>query len=182
MSIEERSAKIMINKAGGTASADAKNYRVALPSEWIYGLGIGEHNREVTLQFDGEAIFIRPAVPTQYEAFLSAAREKDHELLILYFYENEMLCTKICADKTTYQLCIQNQVADPLSTAFGVDQKPTWKDLQAFLESRCVPRQRDGLRYYLRQLGLDQYEPLEIIRRTQGRMAEDQHWIEILEG
>jgi bifunctional DNA-binding transcriptional regulator/antitoxin component of YhaV-PrlF toxin-antitoxin module len=182
MSIEERRAKIMVNKAGGTASADAKNYRVALPSEWIYGLGIDEHNREVTLQFDGETIFIRPAVPAQYDTFLSAAREKDHALLILYFYENETLCTKICADLTTYQLSVQNQVADPLSTAFGVNQNPTWKDLQAFLESRCVPRQRDGLRYYLRHLGLDQYEPLEIIRRTQGRMAEDQHWIEILEG
>ena len=30
--MEQRKAKILINKAGGTAGADAKNYRVALPS------------------------------------------------------------------------------------------------------------------------------------------------------
>ena len=56
MSIEQRKAKILINKAGGTAGADAKNYRVALPSAWINELGIDEESREVVLQFDGEYI------------------------------------------------------------------------------------------------------------------------------
>ena len=62
MSIEERKAKILINKAGGTAGADAKNYRVALPSAWINKLGIDKESREVVLQFDGESITIRRAV------------------------------------------------------------------------------------------------------------------------
>ena len=51
-----------------------------------------------------------------------------------------------------------------------------------FLESRCVPRERDGLQYYLEELGLDRYDPLAIIRRTQGRMAEDNGAIKIVEG
>ena len=69
-----------------------------------------------------------------------------------------------------------------LSTAFGVNQMPAWDDLNAFLESRCIPRQRDGLQYYLAELGLDQYDPLDIIRKTEGRMAEDACWIKIVEG
>ena len=54
--------------------------------------------------------------------------------------------------------------------------------MRIFLESRCVPRQRDGLSHYLAELGLDRYDPLEIIRKTAGRMAEDHFWIKILEG
>ena len=51
----------------------------------------------------------------------------------------------------------------------------------AFLEERCIPRQRDGIREYLGVLGLDEYDPWEIIKRTKGRMAEDQQWIEVVE-
>ena len=45
-----------------------------------------------------------------------------------------------------------------------------------------MPRARDGLRHYLKELGLDRYEPLAIIRKTQGRMAEDNCRLEITEG
>ena len=182
MSIEQRKAKILINKAGGTAGADAKNYRVALPSAWINELGIDEESREVVLQFDGESITIRRAVSGGYSDFVDTARRHGHELLVLHFYDGNALCTKICADRTTRTLVIENHTADVLRTAFGVDQNPTWNDLQEFLESRCVPRQRDGLRYYLAELGLETYDPLEIIRKTKGSMAEDNCRLVIVEG
>ena len=182
MSIEQRKAKILINKAGGTAGADAKNYRVALPSAWINELGIDEESREVVLQFDGESIMIRRAVSGGYSDFVDTARRRGHELLVLHFYDGNALCTKICADRTMRTLAIENHTADVLRTAFGVNQNPTWDDLQELLESRCVPRQRDGLRYYLAELGLEKYEPLEIIRRTEGRMAEDNCRLVIMEG
>ena len=182
MSIEQRKAKILINKAGGTAGADAKNYRVALPSAWINELGIDEESREVVLQFDGESITIRRAVSGGYSDFVDTARRHGHELLVLHFYDGNALCTKICADRTMRTLAIENHTADVLRTAFGVNQNPTWDDLQELLESRCVPRQRDGLRYYLAELGLEKYEPLEIIRRTEGRMAEDNCRLVTMEG
>ena len=47
---EERTANILINKAGGNAGPDAKGYRVALPSAWMKALGISEGSRTVTLQ------------------------------------------------------------------------------------------------------------------------------------
>ena len=40
MALEERRAKILINKAGGSAGPEAKSYRVALPSAWMKALGI----------------------------------------------------------------------------------------------------------------------------------------------
>ena len=80
--MEQRKAKILINKAGGTAGADAKNYRVALPSAWINELGIDEGSCEVVLQFDGESITIRRAVPCGYAEFMDTARQRGHELLV----------------------------------------------------------------------------------------------------
>ena len=182
MAWEERQARVLINKAGGTAGPEEKSYRVVLPPMWAKQLGITEQNREVLLQFDGECVTIRRAAPIEYTAFLNAARQQGHNLLILHYYDGDKLCTKICADQTSRQLAIQNLVDDPLSTAFGVNQNPNWEDLTEFLETRCIPRQRDGLSYYLAELGLDHYDPLAIIRKTRGRMAEDACWIKIVEG
>ena len=67
-----------------------------------------------------------------------------------------------------------------LRTAFGNNLRPSWADFQAFLEERCIPRQRAGLREYLEAIGVAEYDPLQIIRKTQGRMAEDQQWLEVL--
>lgn len=182
MAIKERKANILINKAGGTAGPEGKSYRVVLPPVWAKQLGITPESREVLLQFDGECITIRRAAAQEYTAFINAARDKRHDLLILHYYDDKTLCTKICADRTTRQLAIENMSVPLFSTAFGANQTPNWEDLMIFLESRCVPRQRDGLQHYLSQLGLDRYEPLEIIRKTAGRMAEDACWIKIVEG
>ena len=159
---EERTANILINKAGGNAGPDAKGYRVALRSAWMKALGISEGSRTVTLQFDGESITIRRPAVSDYNVFLANARSSAHALLILYYYDGNKLCTKICA--------------------FGVILKPTRDDLQLFLKDRCVPQERDGLKYYQSDLGLDCYDPLAIILKTEGRMSEDSCWIKIAEG
>ena len=62
--MEERKAKILINRAGGNAGAQSKGYRVALPSAWMKSLGITENDREVLLQFDGECITLRRPGPS----------------------------------------------------------------------------------------------------------------------
>lgn len=58
MTLEERRAKILINKAGGTAGPEGKSYRVVLPPVWAKQLGVMENSRDVILQFDGECITI----------------------------------------------------------------------------------------------------------------------------
>ncbi|MEG0756709.1 MAG: Hin recombinase, partial [Oscillospiraceae bacterium] len=73
----------------------------------------------------------------------------------------------------------ENEIADPVKTAFGNNPLPTWADFQAFLEERCVPRHRAGLREYLEAIGVDAYDPLTIVEKTAGRMAEDKQWLTV---
>ena len=37
------------------------------------------------------------------------------------------------------------------------------------------------LKEYLNAIGVDEYNPVEIIRKTKGKMAEDQSWLEVTE-
>lgn len=47
----------------------------------------------------------------------------------------------------------KNYTEQAIKTAFGKNQFPSWADLESFLEERCIPRQRGGLREYLETLG-----------------------------
>ncbi len=75
---------------------------------------------------------------------------------------------------------MENQTDDILHRAFGVVKNPDWVRFEEFLESRCFPRGRANLKDVLRDIGVDSYDPLQIIERTKGRMAEDKQWIEII--
>lgn len=50
---------------------------------------------------------------------------------------------------------------------------------EEFLESRCFPSSRDKMKLVLKDLELPFYDPLMIIEKTGGRMAEDDFWIQI---
>ena len=125
--------------------------------------------------------YFKCPISQEYDNFLAQVKQIGHSLLVLYFYNGTELTTKIAVDKTLKTLAIHNQSSNPLFTAFGVNAHPNWNDFQYFLEDRCIPKGRDGLKYYLEELGLTSYEPLEIIRKTQGKMAEDHCWIKIVE-
>ena len=87
--------------------------------------------------------------------------------------------TVIDADYKKQTIKIENKTKRLLDTAFGVKQNPTWQDYEAFLEERCFPRTRDKLKLVLKDLKIDCYAPLHIIRKTQGRMHDDHMWLEI---
>ena len=63
--------------------------------------------------------------------------------------------------------------------AFGTVEDPDYNDYQEFLESRCFPESRDKMKLILKDLGLPFYDPIMIIEKTEGRMAEDDFWIRI---
>ena len=96
-----------------------------------------------------------------------------------YMY-NDVLCTVIDVDFLHRKIYIDNRVNVPIFRAFGVMEHPTGEDFEYFLESRCFPRSRAGLKRLLKELEIAYYDPLLIIEKTQGRMAEDHHWIEII--
>ena len=74
---------------------------------------------------------------------------------------------------------IYNYTNDLLKRAFGRIENPTFEQYEEFLESRCFPRSRDKMKLMLKELNIPFYEPLMIIEKTQGRMAEDDFWLEI---
>ena len=177
--MDQRSAKINISAAGGSAGAGAKTCKVTLPTAWLSAMGLGGKRREVILSFDGEQITISPVL--SMEEYARNKRSMGHQVLSLRYYDNDRLCTLIYADFTDQTLQVRNDTTDWVKTAFGKKALPTWSDFLAFLEERCVPKGRAGLREYLTSVGLDEYDPLEIVKRTEGRMAEDQQWLKIEE-
>ena len=175
--MEKRITRVNISAAGGTASKTAKTCKVTLPNSWLDALGVDVERREVSLVFDGEKIIL--SRPLNSEEFTAKKLKQGHVVLLLRFYDGKVLCTTIYADFTDKTLVALNHIDDPVKTAFGNNALPTWEDFHAFLEDRCVPRGRAGLREYLEVIGLAEYDPVEIIRKTAGRMAEDSQWLEM---
>ena len=169
--MEKRTAKVNISAAGGTAAKGSRTCKVTLPTTWLEAMGISESQRELELSFDGEQITL---------SHPDAVSDAEHDVRTFRFYDGQRLCTTIRADFTARTVSVENYVADPVKTAFGNNLHPTWTDFQAFLEERCIPRQRAGLREYLEAIGVTEYDPLQIIQKTKGRMAEDQQWLEVL--
>lgn len=171
--MERRIAKVIVGKAGGTAGKDAKTYKVSLPSKWVTELGLAQSQIEMT--YDGERITLSPRLTM--EKFSECKKSLGHRLVKFEFYDSETLCTTIVADFTDETLSVKNAAVHIVKTAFGKNEAPTFKDLQDFLEERCVPKSRSGIREYLETIGVETYEPFEIIKKTNGRMAEDDQWL-----
>ena len=177
--METRTANLIIGTSGGTAGGNATNYKLALPSTWIKEMGLTPEQRQVELRFDGASIVITRKL--SFAEFLEASRHAEHKTLLLSCYSGDALCARIAADETEKTVCVENLATDYLKLPFGNNQNPSWADYRHFLEDRCIPKTRAGLQEYLEAIGLDSYEPLEIIRKTQGRMAGDDLWLTVEE-
>lgn len=175
--MEQRIGNVIIQSPGGTAAKGSSTYKVSLPSAWVKAMGITGDDRQIELRFDGDSIRITKR--QDLNAFLESKRRRGDRVMLLSYFDKDTLCTRIAADFSGHTVCVQNHVSDCQRTAFGNNPSPTWKDFEEFLEERCIPRTRAGLREYLEALGLDEYDPLEIIKKTGGKMAEDSQWIQM---
>lgn len=175
--MEKRSGKIIIQAPGGTAAKGSYTYKLSIPSSWIKDMGISENDRQVDLCFDGTSISVSKRL--SIDEYISISKTKKHDLYELLFHDGQILCTKIVADYTEKTICVENYIDDFIRTAFGNNLIPTWNDYEAFLEDRCIPRSRAGLREYLETIGVDRYNPLDIIKKTAGRMSEDNQWLKV---
>lgn len=82
-------------------------------------------------------------------------------------------------DEVGQKVHIKNYAEHLMFRAFGVNENPDYKDYEEFLESRCFPRTRDKMKLVLEDLELPFYDPMLIVEKTEGRMAEDDFWIRI---
>lgn len=177
--MDERRAKINIGKAGGTASQNAKAYKINLPSSWVLEMGISEKSREVDISFDGEKITIIPLMSV--DMFIQKKKAQGHKLKRYRFYDGDKLCASIYANMTDETLKIENHTDDIVTRAFGINKSPTWYNFAEFLEDRCVPRERASIREYIEAMGFVEYDPFKTVEKTRGggKMAEDHKWFEI---
>lgn len=56
--MEEKRARVIFNKSGGTAGSGGITNRITIPTTWVKEMGITEEKREVNISFDGEKIII----------------------------------------------------------------------------------------------------------------------------
>ena len=103
------------------------------------------------------------------------------KLRLWYYYERQV-CTIIDADELRRVVSMRNYTNNPLYRAFGINTEPSFEDYEAFLASRCFPESRDKMKLQLKELGVPFYDPLLIIEKTEGRMADDHFWIRIERG
>ena len=103
---------------------------------------------------------------------------RDLPLRLWYHYKNEV-CTIIDVDERKKILQVYNYTNDNMLKAFGKNAEITFEMYEEFLESRCFPRERDKMKLKLKELDLPFYDPMMIIEKTEGRMAEDEFWIKI---
>lgn len=96
---------------------------------------------------------------------------------IRYMYKNR-LCTIINVDFAHETVGVVNLTEDVLHRAFGVVVQPTWQQFMDFLAERCFPATRANAKALLKALGLTAYDPLQIVEKTAGRMAEDDLWMQ----
>lgn len=57
--MEEKRARVIFNKSGGTAGKGGITNRITIPTTWVKEMGITEEQREVNISFDGEKIIIK---------------------------------------------------------------------------------------------------------------------------
>lgn len=101
--------------------------------------------------------------------------------LRLWYMHRQTPCTLIDVDEINKAVSIRNFTNNIMFCAFGTEQHPTYTMYEEFLESRCFPRERDKMKLILKELDLPFYDPVMIIEKTQGRMAEDDFWIKFQE-
>ena len=108
--------------------------------------------------------------------YLNQAPEAGYTMRMTLMYQNKP-CTAIDVNFLQNQIKIQNYTKDILHRAFGVKEDPTWEDFHMFLQDRCFPKTRGNVKTVLAGLGLQDYDPLQIVEKTNGRTAEDDLWL-----
>lgn len=103
---------------------------------------------------------------------------KELPIRMWYMYR-EKPCTLIDVNESKREIRIKNYMKNIMFCAFGSKAAPTFEDYEAFIESRCFPRERDKMKLILREMNLPFNDPFMIIEKTEGHMAEDDFWIKI---
>ena len=94
--------------------------------------------------------------------------------------DNQIIADTVMGDNVPY-LKLRKNIA-PINIPFGLFMNSDKEDLfkiQNWACERCFPENRFGAAQLLEELGLDHYDPWEIVKRTGARMTGvDKFWID----
>lgn len=93
------------------------------------------------------------------------------------FIYKQKICTEIYVDYQNQHIEIVNRTNDIMKRAFGVVENPTWADFEDFLEDRCLPKSRAMQKTVLKRIGVDSFDPIQILEKTKGKTAEDNQYL-----
>ncbi len=108
--------------------------------------------------------------------YLHENLEEDYNMQIDYMYRTSV-CTTIFVDFKSEKIKIINKTDDIIHRAFGIKDNPSWDDFMIFLKDRCFPESRGDKKTLLKVLGVDSYDPLQIVEKTKGKTYEDKQWM-----
>lgn len=100
---------------------------------------------------------------------------KENILEFDFLYMN-MLCTSVKANFTTGVVERVDYVNEPILTVFG-KLEPNIDNLLLFFQERVFPDTRPDTYDMLEFMGLKEYNPLDICKKTHGKCWEDEMWI-----
>ena len=110
------------------------------------------------------------------ERYLNTSIGDGCTMRLTYMFRRQP-CTVIDVNFLDRKVVIQNKTDDILHRAFGVIKDPTWNDFENFLRDRCFPQTRGNCKELLQEMDLTDYDPLQIVEKTKGRLADDEMWL-----
>ena len=95
-----------------------------------------------------------------------------------WFQNRKTSDVSISADRAVVTYTVSPAIQNVIELPFGFREDITLEDVYQFLESRCMPKGRkDQMQEYLVGLGLEEYNPWKIVKKTHGVMWEDFLWL-----
>ena len=170
-SIKANDVKLLRSKLGMTQAEFALFCNVSKPTIERWETSDKEITGPVTLL--AQIVMLHPDIAEEL------VLPKKKYPMRLWYYNNDSVCTIIDVDTINQKVQIKNYTNNLLFRAFGKNEHPSFDDYEEFLKSRCFPEERDKMKLILKELDLPFYDPLMIIEKTDGRMAEDNFWIKI---
>ena len=166
-----QAVKEMRQSLGMTQKEMAEFLNVSKPTVERWEMGDKDITGPVTLL--NQILMLHPELSDEL-----ALPPKELPLRIYYYYK-DTVCTVIDVDEMKRVVRIKNYARNLMFRAFGINESPTFEEYEEFMESRCFPRTRDKMKIMLDSLNIPFYDPILIIEKTQGRMAEDDFWLKI---
>ena len=104
------------------------------------------------------------------------SEEFDYTMRIDYMFKTSV-CTTIFVDFKNEKINIVNKTDDILHRAFGTNENPSWQDFNDFVSDRCFSSARGDKKAMLKTLGIESYDPIQIIEKTKGKTYDDRQWM-----